>query len=45
MPESAGGGVDLVSVALILATAVLWGATDASMKYFSPPTVRQSNKG
>ena len=28
----------LLSGILIVATAVLWGATDAGMKYFSPPS-------
>jgi len=28
----------LLSGFLIVATAVLWGATDAGMKYFSPPS-------
>jgi len=29
---------NLLSGILIVATAVLWGATDAGMKYFSPPS-------
>jgi len=29
------------SVALVVLSAVLWGATDASMKYFSPPATSQ----
>ena len=30
-------GVSLGSVVLIVVTAVLWGATDACMKYLAPP--------
>ena len=40
MPDS----VSLTSVLLVLVTAVLWGSTDALMKYFSPP-VQGSNSG
>ena len=40
MPDA----VSLTSVLLVLVTAVVWGSTDALMKYFSPP-VRQSNSG
>ena len=29
--------VSLTSVVLVLVTALLWGSTDALMKYFSPP--------
>ena len=33
MPDA----VSLTSVVLVLVTALLWGSTDALMKYFSPP--------
>ena len=37
------GGTDLLTSLLILATAVLWGATDAAIKHFSPPASSSSS--
>ena len=32
-----GAGTDLLTAGLIVSAAVLWGATDAAIKHFSPP--------
>ena len=39
---SNGPKISLTSLSLILLSAVLWGSTDACMKYLSPPSI--SNK-
>ena len=41
MPE----GVSVGSVVVILVTAVVWGTTDACMKYLSPPVQDSSSLG
>ena len=41
MPEGVSGG----SVVVILVTAVVWGTTDACMKYLSPPVQDSSSLG
>ena len=41
MPE----GVSVGSVVVILVTAVVWGTTDACMKYLSPPVQSSSSLG
>ena len=41
MPE----GVSVDSVVVILVTAVVWGTTDACMKYLSPPVQDSSSLG
>ena len=38
---SAGQGLSVVGVVLIVSTAVLWGATDACIKYISPPAAER----
>jgi len=36
-PGEEGTGLTSLSCGLVLLTALLWGTTDACMKYFSPP--------